>query len=57
MLNLKLPKMTVVDILGTRDAMRTNVAGSDQTDGMIQVRTSFPSKGECVKNKIPAIPL
>ena len=57
MLDLKLPKMTVVNILGTRDTMRTNITCSDQTGRMVQVRTSFPFKGESVKNKIPAIPL
>lgn len=60
-LNLKLPKMTghqyVINILATLDTMRTDVAGSDQTDEMIQVRTSFPSKGLGVKNTIPVIPL
>jgi len=57
MLDLKLSKMMVVNILETRDTMTTNVACSDQTDRMVQVRTSFPSKGESLKNKIPAIPL
>ena len=37
--------------------MRTNVASGDQTDRMIKVRASLPSKGESIKNKVPSIPL
>lgn len=55
--DLKFTKMTVVYILGAWDAMRTNVASGDQTDRMIKVRTSLPSKGESIKNKVPSIPL
>ena len=55
--DLKFTKMTVVYILRTWDAMRTNVASGDQTDRMIKVRASLPSKGESIKNKVPSIPL
>ena len=37
--------------------MRTNVASGDQTDRVIKVRASLPSKGESIKNKVPSIPL
>ena len=55
--DLKLTKMTVVYILTTWDAMKTDVASGDQTDRMIKVRASLPSKGESIKNKVPSIPL
>ena len=49
--DLKFTKMTVVYILRTWDAMRTNVARGDQTDRMIKVRASLPSKGRVLKTK------
>lgn len=55
--DLKFTKMTVVYILGTWDTMRTNVASGDQTNRMIEVRASLPSKGESIKNKVPSISL
>ena len=55
--DLKFTKMMDVYILRTWDATKTNVASGDQTDKMIKVRASLPSKGESIKNKVPSIPL
>ena len=55
--DLKLPKMAVVYVLGTGYTMRTNITSSNQTDRMIQVRASLPTKGEGIKNEVPATPL
>ena len=57
MADLKLPEMAVVYVLGTGYTMRTNITSSNQTDRMIQVRASLPTKGEGIKNKVPATPL
>ena len=37
--------------------MRANVTSCNQTDRMIQVRASFATKGEGIKDKVPATPL
>ena len=55
--DLKLPEMAVVNVLGTGYTMRTNITSSNQTDRMIQVHASLPTKGEGIKNKEPATPL
>ena len=52
-----LPEMAVVYLLGSGHTMRTNITSSNQTDRMIQVRASLPTKGEGIKNKVPATPL
>ena len=57
MADLKLPEMAVVYVLGTGYTMRTNITSSNQTDRMIQVHASLPTKGEGIKNKVPATPL
>ena len=54
---LKLPEMAVIYVLGTGYTMRTNITSSNQTDRMIQVHASLPTKGEGIKNKEPATPL
>lgn len=44
-------------ILRTWDVTRRNVASGDQTDRMMKVGASLPSKGEGIKNKVQSIPL
>ena len=44
--DLKLPEMAVVYVLGTGYTMGTNITSSNQTDRMIQVRASLPTKEE-----------
>lgn len=44
-------------ILRTWDVTRRIVASGDQTDKMMKVRASLPSKGEGIKNKVQSIPL
>ena len=57
MADLKLPEMAVVYVLGTGHTMRTNIASGNQTDRMIQVRASLPTKREGIKNKVPPTPV